>query len=149
MSQKLGHVYGVIPNPLIEEVPLDKKVYLRSVEEDILKVLLIGLGAGGVSIGIKEISKFLAEKEAKEIVRKKISDKLITKIAKQVAKMLGKQITKAQIARGASKVIPVIGGGVSAVVNYIAIGKAGDNFKKGLKKERKKVIKILKKEGRL
>jgi len=139
LSQEIGHVYGLIPNPFSEKVDDDIDIYFETVKEEILKAMLIGLGAGGFTIGVAEVAKMLAEKEAKDIVAKKINDKVITQLVKEIAKFLGKKVTKDQIAKGVLKFVPIVGGGINAVGNYNAIGYIGENLIESFEKEHNSV----------
>jgi len=146
LAQELGHIYGLIPNPFKENIPQEKGEYIKEVEEEIIKVLGIAFGVSGISMSVIEVGKQLGEKEAKEIMRKKIEEKTITKIVKEIAKVLGVKVTKEQISKTVTKIIPVIGGVTSGLLSYKAIDKIGNNLKENFSKERelirKKIIEI-------
>jgi len=59
----------------------------------------------GVSLTLTESSKAFGMKKARDI----------TRIAKRIASVLGKKLTKNQIAKGVSRAVPVIGGGINGI----------------------------------
>ena len=94
LAQKVGHTFGLIPIPLVELVPETIEDYYDSVQEEILKALLLGFGVAGISMGIAQMFKFIAEKEVKDIIKKKVSGKAVTELSKRVAKIIGREVTK-------------------------------------------------------
>lgn len=134
LAQEVGQVYGLIPNPFTESIDDSMDNYFESAKEEILKAMLIGLGTGVVTMGVVQIAKLIAEKEANEIVKKKISEKVITKMAMELAKLLGIRLTKKGLAQIVGKSIPIVGGGVNAVVNYKAIDTIGENLMENFEK---------------
>ena len=135
LAQKVGHTFGIIPIPFVKFIPENIEDYFDSVHEEILKAILLGFGTAGISMGIAQISKLLAEKEAKEIIHRKISEKAITELSINVAKVLGKEISKKSISRATGRIIPIIGGAVNATFAYFALKKIGNNLVKNMMKE--------------
>ena len=135
LAQKIGHTFGVIPIPFVKFIPENIEDYFESVHEEILKAVLLGFGTAGVSMGIAQFGKFLAEKEAKEIIHKKISEKAIAELSINVAKVLGKELTKKSISRSIGRIIPIVGGAVNAIFAYFALKKIGDNLVKNMMNE--------------
>ncbi|WP_456419169.1 hypothetical protein [Thermovibrio sp.] len=152
LAQELGYLYGVLPSPLVpkEEIAtLSSEDYMYTIREDILKIIALGSGVGGISLAIREVAKQIAQKEAKEILRKKISDKVITQLAKQIAKILGVKLTKKTISKTILRIVPIVGGIVSAGINYYAIGELGRSMQNAIKRERERYRQILKETGHL
>lgn len=135
LSQEIGHVYGIIPNPFIADISHSVDEYFESVKEQILKSILIGLGVGGVSIGITEIAELIAEKESEEILREKVSEKIVTELAKNIGKAIGVKVTTSGVSKLVSRAIPIIGGLVNAYFNYKAVELIGNNLIKNFKRE--------------
>lgn len=135
LAQKVGHTFGVIPIPFVKIIPDSIEDYFDSVHEEILKAVLLGFGTAGISMGISQFSKLLAEKEAKEIFLRKINEKAITELSKNVAKVLGKEVTKKSISRTAGRIIPIVGGAINATFAYFALKKIGNNLVKNMMKE--------------
>jgi hypothetical protein len=135
LAQKVGHTFGIIPIPFVKNIPDSIEDYFDSVQEEILKAILIGFGTAGISMGITQLSKFLAEKDAKEIIQRKINGKVVTELSKNVAKLLGKEVTKKSISRTTGRIIPIVGGAVNATFAYFALKKIGNNLVKNMMKE--------------
>jgi hypothetical protein len=135
LAQKVGHTFGIIPIPFVKYIPDSIEDYFDSVHEEILKVVLLGFGTAGISMGIAQISKLLAEREAKEIIHRKISEKSVTELSKNVAKALGKEVTKKSICRTTGRIIPIVGGAINATFAYLSLKKIGDNLVKNMMKE--------------
>ena len=135
LAQKVGHIFGIIPIPFVKFIPDSIEDYFDSVHEEILKVVLLGFGTASISMGIAQFSKHLAEKEAKEIIHRKISEKSVTELSKNVAKVLGKEVTKKSISRTTGRIIPIVGGAINATFAYLSLKKIGDNLVKNMMKE--------------
>ena len=135
LAQKVGHTFGIIPIPFVKFIPDSIEDYFDSVHEEILKVVLLGFGTAGISMGIAQFSKLLAEREAKEIIHRKISEKSVTELSKNVAKVLGKEVTKKRISRTTGRIIPIVGGAINATFAYLSLKKIGDNLVKNMMKE--------------
>lgn len=135
LAQKIGHTYGLIPIPFVDIIPDTIEDYLDSVQEEILKAVMLGFGVAGISMGIAQIFKLIAEKEAKDILKKKISDKAVTELSKSVAKAIGKEVTKKTISRTVGRFIPIIAGGINAIFAYFALKKIGNNLIKNMLRE--------------
>ena len=135
LAQKVGHTFGVIPIPFVKFIPDSIEDYFDSVQEEILKAILLGFGTAGISMGITQFSKLLAEKETKEIIHRKISEKAITELSNNVAKVLEKEVTKKSISRTTGRIIPIVGGAINATFAYFALKKIGNNLVKNMMKE--------------
>jgi len=133
ISQALGYIYGILPNPLIDDFNFKHGNFIVA---EILKIMALGIGMGGVSVAFVEGAKKLAEKEAKDIMRKRISDKLITKLAKEIANHLGMKLTKSTISKSVLKFVPILGGLASGFMTYLSVEKLGKSFKTEIKKRR-------------
>ena len=139
LAQKVGHTFGIIPIPFVKDIPVNIEDYFDSVHEEILKAILMGFGTAGISMGIAQFSKHLAEKEAKGIIHEKTSEKAITELSKNVANALGKEVTKKSIGRTTGRVIPIVGGAINATFAYFALKKIGNNLVKNMMKEHMEV----------
>ena len=139
LAQKVGHTFGVIPIPFVKCIPDNIEDYFDSVHEEILKAVLLGFGTAGISMGIAQFGKLLAEKEAKEIIHRKISEKAILELSKYVARAIGKEVTKKSITRTTGRIIPILGGAINATFAYYALRKIGDNLVKNMMKEHMEV----------
>lgn len=138
LAQEIGHVYGIIPNPFIEDIANSVDDYFEGAKEQILKSVLIGLGVGSVSMGITEIADLLAQ-ESEEILFDKVSERMITELAKRIGKALGVEVTMKSTSKLVSSAIPIIGGIVNAYFNYKAVDLIGKNLIKNFEREHLKV----------
>jgi uncharacterized protein (DUF697 family) len=100
---------------------------------------MLGFGTAGISMGITQFSKLLAEKGAKEMIQRKISEEAITELSKNVAKILGKEITNKSIRRTTGRIIPIVGGAINATFAYYALKKIGNNLVENMMKEHMEV----------
>ncbi len=135
LAQEVGHVYGLIPIPYVETISDDAEEYFDTVQEEVFKAILIGLGIGGFSMAATQLSKFVAEKEAKEILARKISQKVLTELAKRIARVLGIQLSKRQISRIVLRAIPILGGGFNATICYYSLKALGNNLIKHFRED--------------
>jgi len=135
LAQNIGHTFGIIPIPFVKIIPDNIEDYFDSVQEELLKAVLLGFGTAGISMGIAQFSKLLAEKEAKGIIHKKISEKAITELSMNVAKVIGKELTKKSISRTAGRIIPIVGGAINAAFAYYALKKIGNSLVENMMKE--------------
>lgn len=135
LAQELGQIYGLIPNPFLQEHGNQISDYFESVKEELLKAILIGLGAGGITLGIVEVAKSVATKEARQVVNRKVSEQALVQLAKAIGEKLGYQVTKTGTSRAITKFIPVIGGIVNAGFNYYAINIIGERLIRQFEKE--------------
>lgn len=126
--QEIGYTYGIIPSPYIEDIDLtDPDSYFSEVQEAILKGVLVGFGEVTAKELVVSILRKLAEKEAKEILKKKISENLIMEMAKKMAKIIGVKITKKQTSKFILRTIPVISAGISGAISYKVMEDFGNN----------------------
>jgi len=108
LSQKLAYLYGW-PEFLGENSDADDETILRL-------TLFIGVMMGAT--GATKVLNDLAERFSKEVL-KRLPQQALTKygfynVTKQIARWLGIQITKSTFARTISKIIPIVGGFLSA-----------------------------------
>ena len=109
LSQKLAYLYGW-PD-ILEEGEVDEQT-----EQQL--TLLIGamMGARVASRVLAEIAQRFAAQVAHRLPRQALTKYAIYNVTKQTAKWVGIQVTKSTASRGISKVIPVVGGVLSAGV---------------------------------
>ena len=126
LAQKLAYLYGW-PD-LLDEGEVDHHT------KEIL-TLLIGsmLGAQAANRAITEISTRFAKQVATRLPRKALTQYAIYNVAKQVAKWIGIKVTKSTFARAISKVIPLIGGVLSAGVTASVMRPMAKKLKNHLK----------------
>ena len=126
LSQKLAYLYGW-PD-LLEQGELDEETELRL-------TLLIGamMGAQAAHRVLAEVSERFAQQAAHRLPRRALTQYAFYNVAKRVGRLIGVRITKATFARGAARVVPVLGGAVSAGVTAGMMQPMAKRLKKHLR----------------
>ena len=117
LVQKLAYLYGW-PD-LLEEGELDEETEMRL-------TLLIGamMGAREAKVLLAEIARRFAGEVARRLPRQALTRTAYYPIVKLVGRWIGVRVTKQSFARGLSKVVPVVGGVVSAGVTAVMMRDA-------------------------
>lgn len=110
VSQKLAYLYGW-PSLFDDDEKMDDGT--RS-----LLTLFVGVmfGVQSANSGVAKVSEMIAQQIVKKLPQQALTKGAIYPIVKKVATNLGIQMTKQTFARGVAKVVPVLGGVVSATV---------------------------------
>ena len=126
LSQKLAYLYGW-PDAFIEKDEVDD-------ETKNWITLLIGtmMGASQANRAISEVAKRLAEHLSLSLPRRALTKTVGYSVIRQVARWIGVQVTKTSFARGISRVVPIIGGFVSAGVTVWFMRRMARRLKKHL-----------------
>lgn len=82
---------------------------------ELILFLDVMFGVGGAASALKVVSSKMAEQALKKLPQKALTKTFIYPIVKKIAVIIGVKMTKDTFAKGVSKVIPVVGGIVSAV----------------------------------
>ena len=101
------------------------------IEQRYLLTILVGvmMGVQVANQALTQVSKRFAEQVARRLPRMPLTKYAAYNIGKQVAKWIGIKLTKQTAARTASKVIPVLGGAVSAGVTAAMMLPMGKRLK--------------------
>ena len=115
IAQKLAYLYGW-PDLFDPEVDLDEETELRI-------VLLIGamLGAANANQLLVEISGRFAGETARRLPRYALTKTAYYPLIKMVLKWVGIKVTKQSFARVLARVVPIVGGVLSAGVTVLAL----------------------------
>lgn len=135
LSQELGQIYGLIPNPFSADVSENINNYFEEVNEEILKALLIGLGAGTSGMFIVNAAKKYGEKKANDILRERVTEHTLVKLAEKIGTTFGLKVAKTDVAKLVAKGVPLIGGVLNASLNYKSVDVAGENLVNNFRKE--------------
>lgn len=131
VAQKLAYIYGY-PSLLDEN---------GNLTDNAINVLTVFVGVMfGVSLANQTLSKMtkaLAEQVVKRIPRMTLTKTVWYPIIKQIAKWLGIKVTKDSFAKGAAKVVPFLGAGVSGGLTYITFKPQAKRLMKNLREESK------------
>lgn len=112
LLQKLAYTYGWYE--LYSEDEVDDETLL-------LMTLFIGvmMGASGSSKLVSELAERLSAEMAKRLPKASLTKYGLYNLAKQIAKWIGIKLTKSTFSRVASKVVPLLGGAISATISYV------------------------------
>ena len=126
LSQKLAYLYG-LPD-ILNNGEVDDETKLQI-------TLLIGamLGAAQANKVIGELARRIAEQVGRRLPRMALTRTAWYPIIKQIARWIGVRITTTTFARGASKIVPVVGGAVSASVTAATMMPMANRLKNHLR----------------
>ena len=126
MAQKLAYLYGW-PD-LLEEGEVDEQT-------EVQLTLLIGamMGAAAANQGLAELAKRFAGETVRRLPRQALTKTWYYPIVKQVGKWIGVRVTKQTFAGGVAKVVPGIGGILSASVTAATMGPMAKRLKNHLR----------------
>lgn len=127
ISQKLAYIYGY-PEILSIEGSMDEKT-----QKIILLFIGVMYGVSGANKVIAEISKSLAGKVGKDILRAALTKTAWYPLLRQVGKQVGIKVTKDTLSKIPAKSGPVIGGVLSAGFTYCCFGKGAECLHKTLR----------------
>ena len=126
LVQKLAYLYGWPDFLNNGEVDDETKLQIT---------LLIGamLGAAHANRVMGEVARRIAEQVARRVPRIGLTRTVWYPIIKQIARWIGVRITTTSFARGAAKIVPVVGGVVSAGVTATTMTVMANRLKKHLR----------------
>lgn len=136
LAQYFGHVLRILQKLIYlygwNDLSLDSKE--MSEETKNLLILFVGV-MFGINGAVNTVNK-LADQVAKQVV-KKLPQKALTKgviypVVKNVARLLGVQMTKQIFARGAAKIVPVVGAVVSGGLTFVTFKPMSEKLRKHL-----------------
>ena len=126
LCQKLAYLYGW-PDLLVHG-EVDEETEQKF-------TLLIGamMGAGLAQQGLVKLSNHFAAQVGNRLPRQALTKHTSYNLTKQVGKWIGVRITKSTLSRGLQKLIPVVGGGVSAGFTAVMMRGMARNLRGHLK----------------
>lgn len=129
ISQKLGYIYGW-PNLL------DEKQQFSESSRNVLTLFVgVMLGAGAATKAVTEIGKKLSTQVAKRLPQQALTKTAYYPIFKQVGKWISMKVTKESFAKGASKVVPIVGGVLSGGLTFFTFKPMATRLQKQLKED--------------
>lgn len=92
---------------------------LDSATENML-TLFIGVmfGVNAAQIGVTKTAEMIAKQVAKKLPQKALTNGMVYPVVKKVSTILGVQMTKQVFAKGASKIVPVVGAAISGGLTF-------------------------------
>ena len=126
LAQKLAYLYGWPDFLKNGEVDDDTKLQIT---------LLIGvmLGASEANKVIGELARRIAAQVVRRVPKIALTRTVWYPIIKKIARLIGVKITKNTFARGVSKIVPIIGGGVSAGITATMMTVMANRLKNHLR----------------
>ena len=115
LAQELSYLYGA--DDLWDNGQLDDE----KVKNQLLLYCGVMFGVSGAVSGVRVLSTQLAKTTLKKLPQKALTKTFWYPIVKQIGKAIGVKITKSTVAKGFSKVIPVIGGVLSGGLNFASM----------------------------
>lgn len=128
LAQEIAYLYGA------EDFWEDGKINDKKVKSELMLYLGTMLGVSGAASAIRYISQNLGKKVAKDLTKTALTKTFWYPLLKSIGKYLGIKITKDTVARGAAKVIPILGGLFSGGMTYYTISKMSQRLIKELDK---------------
>ena len=117
LAQQLAYLYG--------EEDLFNHTEPNASDESVQNwfILYCGVmfGVAGATEGVRVLSSQIAKVTLKKLPQQALTKTIWYPIIKQIGKVVGVKVTKSTVAKGVSKVIPVIGGIVSGGLNFASM----------------------------
>jgi hypothetical protein len=125
LCQKLAYLYGWPDMGESDEV--DDSTLLRM-------TLFVGVmfGAAGATRGLAQLSAHVGAQVVEKLPKSAIAQHAIYNLAEQIGKWIGIKITRESTARSLSKIIPLVGGVMSASISYVSMKTMARRLKEHL-----------------
>ena len=115
LAQELTYLYGA------QDLWQDGQIDNDNVRGQLLLYCGVMFGISGAANGVRILSSRIAATVLEKLPQKPLMKTLWYPIVKQIGKLIGVKITKNTVAKGISKVIPVVGGVVSGGLNFASM----------------------------
>lgn len=126
LAQELSYLYGA--GDLWQNGQIDNE----RIRNELLLYCGVMFGVSGAAAGVRVLSFRIAETALKKLPQKALTKAFWYPIVKKIAKVVGVKVTKSSVAKGVSKVIPVIGGLLSGGMNFASMMPMANNLKNTL-----------------
>lgn len=128
LAQEISYVYGY------QNIWTNQDELTEDAKNTLILYLGIMFGVSSAGSTIRILSNKLALQALKQLPNKALTKHLYFTILKKVLAIFGTKLTKATLAKGVSKVIPVVGGVLSGSMNYLALKPMANKLKDELGK---------------
>ncbi len=115
LAQELSYLYGA--DDLWREGQIDDE----KVRNQLLLYCGVMFGVSGAVSGVRVLSTQIAKTTLRKLPQKALTKTFWYPMVKQIGKVIGLKVTKSSVAKGVSKVVPVIGGIVSGGLNFASM----------------------------
>ena len=126
LAQELSYMYGA------DDLWQDGKVDDEKVRNQLLLYCGVMFGVSGAVSGVRVLTTQIAKTTLKKLPQKALTKTFWYPIIKQMGKAIGIKVTKSTVAKGVSKVIPVIGGVISGGLNFASMMPMANRLQKAL-----------------
>lgn len=115
LAQELSYLYGA------SDLWQDGQIDDEKVKNQLLLYCGVMFGVSGAVAGVRVLSTQIAKTTLKKLPQKVLTKTFWYPMVKQIGKVIGIKVTKSSVAKGVSKVVPVIGGVVSGGLNFASM----------------------------
>lgn len=126
LAQELSYIYGA--SDLWQNGQVDDE----KVKNQLLLYCGVMFGVSGAVSGVRVLTTQIAKTTLKKLPQKALTKTFWYPIVKQMGKAIGVKVTKSTVAKGVSKVIPVIGGVISGGLNFASVMPMANRLQKTL-----------------
>lgn len=115
LAQELAYLYGA--QDLWENGSIDDE----RVKNQLILYCGVMFGVSGAVSGVRVLTTQIAKTTLKKLPQKALTKTFWYPILKQIGKAIGLKVTKQSVAKGVSKVVPVLGGVISGGLNFASM----------------------------
>lgn len=115
LAQELSYLYGG------GDLWVDGQIDDDKVKSQLIMYCGVMFGVSGAVSGVRVLSTQIAKTTLKKLPQKALTKTFWYPMIKQIGKALSIKVTKATVAQGVSKAIPVIGGVISGGLNFASM----------------------------
>lgn len=146
LAQELSYLYGA------DDLWENGTVNEDKIQSQLILYCGVMFGVSGAVSGVRVLSTQIAKTTLKKLPQKALTKTFWYPIVKSIGKAVGIKVTKNTVAKGVSKVIPIIGGVISGTLNFASMIPMANRFLEVLDKasfdystkEMNKILSILK-----
>ncbi len=126
LAQELSYIYGA--TDLWENGKVDDE----KVRNQLIMYCGAMFGVSGAAAGVRLFSSQIAKTALKKLPQQALTKTFWYSIVKHIGKAVGIKVTKSTVAKGVSKIIPVIGGVLSGGLNFASMLPMANRLHKAL-----------------
>lgn len=126
IAQELAYIYG------FEDLWKDDSIDSERVKNELTLFLGAMFGIGGATTTLRLISTNISKQVLKKLPQKALTKTIYYPIIKKISTAIGLKMTKDIFAKGASKVIPILGGVISGGLTYMSMKPMGNRLREAL-----------------
>ena len=128
LAQEISYIYGA--KDLWQDNQLDGEL----VQNQLIMYCGVMFGVAGAGAGMRVLSVRVATNIAKKLPQKALTKQFWYRIVKKIGNMLGIKVVKSGVAKGLSKIVPVVGGVVSGAMTFATMTPMAKKLKNALDK---------------